>query len=51
MRDDDLHLPEACVGALAVLLLLVAAFVATPASAAAPDDGTPAYAAAARPAR
>lgn len=36
MRDDDLHLPEACVGALAVLLLLVAVFVATPASAAAP---------------
>ena len=35
MRDDDLHLPEAVAGALAVLVLLVAAFLSTPASAAA----------------
>ena len=49
MRDDDLHLPEACVGALAVLVLLVAAFVATPA-AAAPAGEPQAYAADTRPA-
>jgi hypothetical protein len=35
MRDDDFHLPEALVGALLALMLLVAAFVSTPASAAA----------------
>jgi len=34
MRDDDLHLPEALVGAFLALVLLVAAFVSTPASAA-----------------
>ena len=34
MRDDDLHLPEALVGALLALLLLLAAFVSTSASAA-----------------
>jgi hypothetical protein len=34
MRDDDLHLPEALCGALMALLLLVAVFVSTPASAA-----------------
>jgi len=34
MRDDDFHLPAALVGALLALLLLVAAFVSTPASAA-----------------
>ena len=36
MRDDELRLPEACAGALAALVLLVAVFVATPASAAVP---------------
>ena len=50
MRDDDLHLPEACAGALAVLVLLVAVFVATPASAAAPAGEPQAYAAGGRPA-
>jgi len=35
MRDDDSHLPAALAGALLALLLLVAAFVSTPASAAA----------------
>ncbi len=34
MRDDDFHLPEALVGALLALMLLVAAFVSTPATAA-----------------
>jgi hypothetical protein len=34
MRDADLHLPQAFVGALAVLVLLVAAFLSTPAAAA-----------------
>lgn len=49
MRDDDLHLPEACVGAFAVLVLLVAVFVATPAAAAAAGE-PPASAVGARPA-
>jgi hypothetical protein len=49
MRDDDLHLPEACVGAFAVLVLLVAAFLSTPASAAAVCE-PPACATGARPA-
>ncbi len=47
-REPVFNVPSAV---LAVLVLLVAAFVATPASAAVPEDGTPAYAAAARPAR
>ena len=34
MRDDDFHMPEALTGALLALMLLVAAFVSTPASAA-----------------
>jgi hypothetical protein len=51
MRDDDLHLPEACAGALAVLVLLVAVFVATPAAAAVPTGEPHAYGAGARPAR
>ncbi|HTO46969.1 MAG TPA: hypothetical protein VML91_04965 [Burkholderiales bacterium] len=34
MRHDDFHLPEALVGALLALILLVAAFVSTPVSAA-----------------
>jgi hypothetical protein len=34
MRDDDFRVPEALVGALLALMLLVAAFVSTPASAA-----------------
>ena len=50
MRDDDLHLPEACVGAFAVLVLLVAVFVATPAAAAAPAGEPQACATGARPA-
>jgi hypothetical protein len=36
MRDADLHLPQAFVGALAVLVLLVAAFLSTPAAAGSP---------------
>jgi hypothetical protein len=41
MRDDDLHLPEACAGALAMLVLLVAV----------PTGEPHAYGAGARPAR
>lgn len=53
MRQPDLHeadprLPQACVGALLALMLLVAAFVSIPAQAAAPDRGPPACAAQAR---
>jgi len=48
MRDADLHLPQAFAGALAVLVLLVAAFLSTPAAAA---DAPPAPAADARAAR
>lgn len=46
MRDDDFHLPEALVGALLALMLLVAAFVSTPASAATEAAGTQATTAA-----
>lgn len=50
MRQSDLHeadprLPQACVGAVLALMLLVAAFVSIPASAAVPDGGPPAHAA------
>ena len=34
MRDDDFHLPEALTGALLALMLLAAAFVSTPTTAA-----------------
>lgn len=56
MRHADLHeadprLPEACVGALVALMLLVAAFVSTPASAAMPAAEPPACAAGAPAAR
>jgi hypothetical protein len=34
MRDDDFHLPEALAGALLALMLLAAAFVSTPTTAA-----------------
>lgn len=50
MRDADLHLPQAVVGALAALVLLVAAFVSTPASAAT-IAATPACTAGSYPAR
>lgn len=56
MRHADLHetdprLPEAFIGALVAILLLVAAFVSTPASAAAPDGEPPACATGALPKR
>ena len=50
MRDAELHLPQAVVGALAALVLLVAAFVSTPAGAAA-LAATPPCTAGAHPAR
>lgn len=50
MHDADLHLPQAVVGALAALVLLVAAFVSTPASAAT-IAATPACTAGSHPAR
>ncbi len=37
MRDADHHLPQAVAGALAALVLLLAAFVSTPAGAAPAD--------------
>jgi hypothetical protein len=50
VHDADLHLPQAVVGALAALVLLVAAFVSTPASAAT-IAATPACTAGSHPAR